>query len=241
MCPNPVPLPTEMSEHKNTVKRQSSLLRLWKRETEQLELDSQPSPTLKRQSSMSRIVSFLNRSTSIASARPSLLQRAQSTFSFKHRKDSSNSTLNSLLETEENVANSSIDAVTTSAYTTWSRLPNKTALTDSATALDDNIRQIYSFLFRLSSTSSISTKYKISHSSSSAKLSAGNAAPSDFIKIKLIGKGDVGRVFLVKGKEDNKLYAMKSLSVLLTQVLNKKEMLKRKKIKRVLAEQEILV
>jgi hypothetical protein len=56
--------------------------------------------------------------------------------------------------------------------------------------------------------------------------------PSSFSKIKLIGKGDVGKVFLVKHKESQKLYAMKTL--------RKAEMIKRNKIKRVLAEQEIL-
>jgi protein-serine/threonine kinase len=54
-----------------------------------------------------------------------------------------------------------------------------------------------------------------------------------FEKVTLIGKGDVGRVYLVRDSKTRDYYAMK--------VLNKKEMLKRNKIKRVLAEQEILV
>lgn len=53
-----------------------------------------------------------------------------------------------------------------------------------------------------------------------------------FEKIRLLGKGDVGKVFLVKEKASNRLYAMK--------VLSKKEMIERNKIKRALAEQEIL-
>lgn len=56
--------------------------------------------------------------------------------------------------------------------------------------------------------------------------------PSCFMKIRLLGKGDVGKVFLVKEKALSRLYAMK--------VLNKKEMIERNKIKRALAEQEIL-
>ncbi|WVR05445.1 hypothetical protein IAU60_002461 [Kwoniella sp. DSM 27419] len=56
--------------------------------------------------------------------------------------------------------------------------------------------------------------------------------PSSFQKIKLLGKGDVGKVYLVKEKKTDKLFAMK--------VLSKKEMIKRNKIKRALAEQEIL-
>ncbi|CAX44083.1 probable serine/threonine-protein kinase, putative [Candida dubliniensis CD36] len=56
--------------------------------------------------------------------------------------------------------------------------------------------------------------------------------PNSFEKVRLLGKGDVGKVFLVREKSSNKLYAMK--------ILNKKEMIERNKIKRALAEQEIL-
>ncbi|WFD03659.1 serine/threonine protein kinase, AGC [Malassezia obtusa] len=54
-----------------------------------------------------------------------------------------------------------------------------------------------------------------------------------FQHIKLLGKGDVGRVYLVQEKDSGQLYAMK--------VLSKAEMVKRNKVKRVLAEQAILV
>ncbi|EGW32834.1 uncharacterized protein SPAPADRAFT_150117 [Spathaspora passalidarum NRRL Y-27907] len=53
-----------------------------------------------------------------------------------------------------------------------------------------------------------------------------------FEKIRLLGKGDVGKVYLVREKSSNRLYAMK--------ILSKKEMIERNKIKRALAEQEIL-
>jgi hypothetical protein len=33
--------------------------------------------------------------------------------------------------------------------------------------------------------------------------------PSSFSKIKMLGKGDVGRVYLVREKKSDKLYAMK--------------------------------
>lgn len=56
--------------------------------------------------------------------------------------------------------------------------------------------------------------------------------PEDFKFVKLIGKGDVGRVYLVNKKGTKKLYAMK--------VLSKEEMLKRNKVRRVLTEQELL-
>ncbi|KAI8388012.1 kinase-like domain-containing protein [Radiomyces spectabilis] len=56
--------------------------------------------------------------------------------------------------------------------------------------------------------------------------------PSDFSKIRLLGKGDVGKVYLVKQTTSGQLYALK--------VLSKKEMIRRNKIKRALAEQAIL-
>ena len=35
--------------------------------------------------------------------------------------------------------------------------------------------------------------------------------PSSFLKIKMLGKGDVGRVYLVREKKTDKLYAMKGI------------------------------
>ncbi|KAJ3112089.1 hypothetical protein HDU96_004958 [Phlyctochytrium bullatum] len=74
--------------------------------------------------------------------------------------------------------------------------------------------------------------FRRAYSISSMKMREVEVGPSNFTKIKLIGKGDVGKVYLVKHKETDKLYAMK--------ILQKAEMIKRNKIKRVLAEQEIL-
>lgn len=56
--------------------------------------------------------------------------------------------------------------------------------------------------------------------------------PQSFEKIRLLGQGDVGKVYLVKEKRTNRLYALK--------IFSKAEMIKRRKIKRILAEQEIL-
>jgi protein-serine/threonine kinase len=70
------------------------------------------------------------------------------------------------------------------------------------------------------------------YSSSSIKVKNVEVGPSSFIKIRMLGKGDVGKVYMVQQKETGKLYAMK--------VLSKKEMIRRNKIKRALAEQEIL-
>ena len=66
----------------------------------------------------------------------------------------------------------------------------------------------------------------------------------------MLGRGDVGKVFLVREKKTGKLFAMKGAPsfrrsrrkwVLTScEVLSKKEMIERKKIKRALTEQEIL-
>ncbi|EFE39263.1 hypothetical protein TRV_06085 [Trichophyton verrucosum HKI 0517] len=74
--------------------------------------------------------------------------------------------------------------------------------------------------------------YRRTYSSNSIKVRNVEVGPGSFDKIKLIGKGDVGKVYLVREKKSQRLYAMK--------VLSKKEMIKRNKIKRALAEQEIL-
>ncbi|TIA14971.1 serine/threonine-protein kinase-like protein nrc-2 [Aureobasidium pullulans] len=74
--------------------------------------------------------------------------------------------------------------------------------------------------------------FRRTYSSNSIKVRDVEVGPSSFDKIKLIGKGDVGKVYLVREKKSSRLYAMK--------VLSKKEMIKRNKIKRALAEQEIL-
>ncbi|KAI8916005.1 kinase-like domain-containing protein [Gorgonomyces haynaldii] len=86
---------------------------------------------------------------------------------------------------------------------------------------------------RYSSVATINSKYRTTYSSSSIKIEYNQVSPSDFEKIRLIGKGDVGKVFLVRQKDNpTQLYAMK--------VLSKPEMVSRNKVKRVMAEQEIL-
>ncbi|KAF9429082.1 serine/threonine protein kinase, AGC, partial [Entomortierella beljakovae] len=74
--------------------------------------------------------------------------------------------------------------------------------------------------------------FRRTYSSNSIKKKTIEVTPSSFVKIRLLGKGDVGKVYLVRQKESDRFYAMK--------VLSKKEMIKRNKIKRAFAEQEIL-
>jgi len=74
--------------------------------------------------------------------------------------------------------------------------------------------------------------FRRTYSSNSIKVQAVQVGPESFQKIKLLGRGDVGRVYLVKEKKSGRQYAMK--------VLSKKEMIARKKVKRALAEQGIL-
>lgn len=56
--------------------------------------------------------------------------------------------------------------------------------------------------------------------------------PHHFTRLKLLGRGGIGQVFLVRLKDTDKLYAMK--------VLTKEEMIVRNKVKRVMTEREIL-
>jgi len=60
----------------------------------------------------------------------------------------------------------------------------------------------------------------------------GSLGPKQFRKIKILGKGAVGRVYLVEFKGTEELYAMK--------VLSKREMVEKNKVKRVLTEHEVL-
>lgn len=51
--------------------------------------------------------------------------------------------------------------------------------------------------------------FRRTYSSNSIKVRSVEVNPSSFDKVKLIGKGDVGKVYLVKEKKSNRLYAMK--------------------------------
>lgn len=71
-----------------------------------------------------------------------------------------------------------------------------------------------------------------SYSSASLRVSPTEVSPQSFEKLRLLGKGDVGKVYLVREKATRRLYAMK--------ILNKREMVDRNKVRRVVTEQHIL-
>ena len=54
-----------------------------------------------------------------------------------------------------------------------------------------------------------SVAFRRTYSSNSIKVGNVEVGPGSFDKIKLIGKGDVGKVYLVREKKSNRLYAMK--------------------------------
>ena len=54
-----------------------------------------------------------------------------------------------------------------------------------------------------------SIAYRRTYSSNSIKVRTVEVSPSSFDKVKLIGKGDVGKVYLVKERRSERLYAMK--------------------------------
>lgn len=59
----------------------------------------------------------------------------------------------------------------------------------------------------------MSMAFRRTYSSNSIKVRNVEVSPSSFDKIKLIGKGDVGKVYLVREKKSSRLYAMKSMSI----------------------------
>lgn len=74
--------------------------------------------------------------------------------------------------------------------------------------------------------------YRLRTKSFGNKFKNAVVTPQSFEKIKVLGKGDVGTVYLVRERKTDRLYAMK--------IFSKSDMIRRKKIKRILAEQEIL-
>lgn len=58
-----------------------------------------------------------------------------------------------------------------------------------------------------------SIAFRRTYSSNSIKVRNVEVGPGSFDKIKLIGKGDVGKVYLVREKKSNRLYAMKGRSL----------------------------
>lgn len=57
-----------------------------------------------------------------------------------------------------------------------------------------------------------SVAFRRTYSSNSIKVRNVEVGPGSFDKIKLIGKGDVGKVYLVREKKSSRLYAMKGMS-----------------------------
>jgi protein-serine/threonine kinase len=58
-----------------------------------------------------------------------------------------------------------------------------------------------------------SVAFRRTYSSNSIKVRNVEVGPGSFDKIKLIGKGDVGKVYLVREKKSNRLYAMKGMEL----------------------------
>jgi protein-serine/threonine kinase len=56
-------------------------------------------------------------------------------------------------------------------------------------------------------------QFRRTYSSNSIKVRDVEVGPSSFDKIKLIGKGDVGKVYLVREKKSSRLYAMKGMPI----------------------------
>lgn len=61
--------------------------------------------------------------------------------------------------------------------------------------------------------------FRRTYSSNSIKVRNVEVGPSSFDKIKLIGKGDVGKVYLVREKKSSRLYAMKGMCLVATDLV----------------------
>lgn len=62
-----------------------------------------------------------------------------------------------------------------------------------------------------------SAAFPRTYSSSSIKVKDVEVGPGSFDKIKMIGKGDVGKVYLVREKKSSRLYAMKGIYLIFNQ------------------------
>ncbi|KAJ1926205.1 serine/threonine protein kinase, AGC [Tieghemiomyces parasiticus] len=107
-------------------------------------------------------------------------------------------------------------------------LPTVAAIAPAATLPSRSVTEPKSSRF----TQTLPPSMRRTYSAISFRVQKATVGPKSFTPLKLLGKGDVGKVYLVRRNDTAKLYAMK--------VLSKPEMIRRKKIKRVLAEQEIL-
>ncbi|ESK88480.1 serine threonine-protein kinase nrc-2 [Moniliophthora roreri MCA 2997] len=112
------------------------------------------------------------------------------------------------------------------------RATKNESLTAPTHALDSSVLEAVSDTNRVPEEELRKPDLKRTYSGNSVKIRQAEVSPSSFSKVKMLGKGHVGKVYLVREKSNGKLYAMK--------VLSKHEMIERKKIKRVLVEQEIL-
>jgi len=65
--------------------------------------------------------------------------------------------------------------------------------------------------------------FRRTYSSNSIKIRDVEVGPQSFDKIKLIGKGDVGKVYLVREKKSSRLYAMKGMLFVLCPLLRWKQ------------------
>jgi protein-serine/threonine kinase len=63
-------------------------------------------------------------------------------------------------------------------------------------------------------------QFRRTYSSNSIKVRDVEVGPQSFDKIKLIGKGDVGKVYLVREKKSTRLYAMKGMPLIRPMHLN---------------------
>ncbi|KAL9653028.1 hypothetical protein ABK040_015543 [Willaertia magna] len=142
-----------------------------------------------------------------------LIQDTSPTSSMSHP-SSSSSTLSSEVSTDSNINNNNNPTF---------KPPLTHNVSFSDLMAEEMVKSNHSVVYSLNDEQLNEAKKKIDYK---------NLKPSSFKKIRLLGRGDVGKVYLAKLKDTNQYYAMK--------VLKKEEMIQRNKVKRVLTEREIL-
>lgn len=195
--------------------------------------NSETSSVLKPESpqkSLKRFPSENNQSSNRSTASPALIKGSPASFKQfnKFRSDSDASFLS--FNDASSRKNTHLSSQRKRADTFGTSFHEDTLIEEDKLITDANSKELLD--------ESLFVKPQIKRSNRLRSKSFGNmfqeaqVGPKSFEKVKKLGQGDVGKVYLVREKKTDRLYALK--------IYDKKEMIRRKKSKRIITEQEIL-
>lgn len=191
------------------------------------------SPVLKPESphkSLKRFPSENNQSSNRSTTSPALIKGSPASFKQfnKFRSDSDASFLS--FNDSSSRKNIHLNSQRKRADTFGNSFHEDTLIEENKTSEEFNSKEL--------TDDSLFVKPQIKRSNRLRSKSFGNmfqeaqVGPKSFEKVKKLGQGDVGKVYLVRERKTDRLYALK--------IYDKKEMIRRKKSKRIITEQEIL-